>query len=162
MSWRDQYLPAASEGSNKEIPIAGGFMYKTARIVLIVLIAIATGVSCNEATSPKTVDVTAPHVIAISPTAASAVPRATTFRVTFSEAMTPSTVNASTFLVRASSGPEIAGIVTYEATTSSAEFAPSAMLPNATGIVVTITTGVRDQAGNPMAAEFGTAFAVRD
>jgi hypothetical protein len=136
-------------------------MLKTARMVQVLLIAIVTGVSCTE-TAVTPPDVTGPNVAAVTPAAASTVSRMTTFRVTFSEAMTPSTVNTSTFLVRTSSGSDVPGTVTYFPATTSAEFVPAAMLPNATGIVVTITTGVRDQAGNPMAEALGFAFTVRD
>ncbi|MEO5588210.1 MAG: Ig-like domain-containing protein [Gemmatimonadaceae bacterium] len=107
-------------------------------------------------------DVTAPRVTASTPAEGTAVPRATTLRATFSEAITPSTLNASTFLVRTSSGSDVSGTVTYLPATSTAEFVPAAMLPNAAGIAVTITTGVRDKAGNAMTAPFEFAFAVRD
>ncbi|MDQ3226539.1 MAG: Ig-like domain-containing protein, partial [Chloroflexota bacterium] len=123
-------------------------------------------VSALSAESPSATvtppDVTAPRVTASAPAEATAVPRATILRATFSEAMTPSTINASTFLVRTSSGSDVSGTVTYLPATYTAEFVPAAMLPNATGIAVTITTGVRDQAGNAMTAAFGFAFAVRD
>jgi hypothetical protein len=66
--------------------------------------------------------------------------------VTFSEAMDPSTISTATFML--SNG--VTGSVTYNGTT--ATFTPSSNLAYWTTYTATITTGVKDAAGNTMAA----------
>jgi methionine-rich copper-binding protein CopC len=77
--------------------------------------------------------------------------------------MDPATINTSTFNIRiTSSGQILAGTVTYNATTRVAEFIPTSPLPNLTNLTVTVTTGVKDLAGNAMAAPFTVAWTTRD
>ena len=111
-----------------------------------------------------TVDITPPHVNATSPVdGATGVSRAGTSTVTFSEPMDPATITTSTFNIRVtSSGQILAGTVTYNATTRVAEFVPSSPLPNATQLTVTVTTGVKDLAGNAMATAFTARWTTRD
>ena len=76
---------------------------------------------------------------------------------TFSEAMDASTINATTFTVT-DAGVAVAGTVSYNATTRVARFAatsPTGFAPSRT-FVATIrsgSTGVKDVAGNPLAAD---------
>ena len=108
-------------------------------------------------------DVTPPRVTSSSPVeGATGVPRAATISVVFSEPMDAATINASTFQVKIISGGAIPGTVAYTAATRTAQFTPSSSLPNATGISVGVTTGVKDLAGNALASNFSFGFAVRD
>ena len=111
-----------------------------------------------------TIDITRPTVIATSPVdGATGVSRAGTSTVTFSEPMDPATINTSTFNIRVtSSGQILAGTVTYNATTRVAEFIPSSPLPNTTQLTVTVTTGVKDLAGNALATPFTARWTTRD
>ena len=69
--------------------------------------------------------------------------------LTFSEAMDPLTINASTFTL--SQGTKsIPGVVAYSNTT--ATFTPSNVLASGTEYTATVTTGAKDIAGNALAA----------
>lgn len=79
----------------------------------------------------------------------------TTATATFSEAMNPSTIDASTFTL---AGPGAAGVVTYDVPNLTATFTPSASLALNTLYTATITTGVRDLFGNGLASNFTWTF----
>ncbi|NWF76913.1 MAG: Ig-like domain-containing protein, partial [Nitrospirae bacterium] len=97
-------------------------------------------------------DTTPPTITSIHPAGnATGVSVSTTISATFSEAMDSSTINTSTFIV---SG--VSGTVTYSGNT--ATFTPSGNLAYNTTYTATITTGVRDLAGNLMAADYTWSF----
>lgn len=73
---------------------------------------------------------------------------------TFSEAMAVSTITASTFTLSGGA----TGTVTYDATNNIATYTPSANLAYSTTYTATITTGVKDSAGNAMAANYIWSF----
>lgn len=103
-------------------------------------------------------DAIAPTVLSISPLAdASNICLTKIVSATFSEPMDASTITASTFKVE-DNGVAVSGTVAYDALTQQATFTPSSAAGFATGktFVVTITsgaTGVKDLAGNPLAAD---------
>jgi hypothetical protein len=73
--------------------------------------------------------------------------------------MDASTINASSFTVRAtSSGAPVAGVVSYDVTARAATFAPSANLANDASYTVGITTAVKDVAGNALQQAFSSTF----
>jgi hypothetical protein len=102
------------------------------------------------ATSTDTVQ---PRVISFNPpngaTAESLLP---TISATFSEPMQVSTVSTSTFQVKDVSGVIVPGTVTMSAPNLNAVFKPSSQLASSKTYSVTITTGVKDLAGNPLAS----------
>ncbi|MBT9457526.1 MAG: DUF3494 domain-containing protein [Burkholderiaceae bacterium] len=109
-------------------------------------------------TTGAAADSTAPTVTAISPADGSTAvcPLTGSANATFSEAMDATTINASTFTVT-DNGVTVAGTVSYSALTQVATFTPTAATGFAASrsFVVTIasgTTGVKDLAGNPLAA----------
>jgi hypothetical protein len=118
----------------------------------------------SAAATVTTLDVTPPTVTSHQPpTNFVGVSSAATITATFSEAIDPTTINTSTFLVKVTStGTAVPGTVTYTATTRVAEFKPTGVLPNPVSITATVTTGVKDLAGNKMAADFSWAFTTRD
>jgi len=75
--------------------------------------------------------------------------------VTFSEAMDPDSIKTSTFLVN-DGNKNIGGPVSYSGTT--ATFTPSGNLNYSTTYTATITTGVKDAAGNAMTANYTWSF----
>ncbi|HZZ86230.1 MAG TPA: Ig-like domain-containing protein [Anaeromyxobacteraceae bacterium] len=77
------------------------------------------------------------------------VPTSTTVQITFSKPVDPSSVNGSTILLDAGSGP-VAGAVTLSGAV--ATFTPAAPLAAAQVYAATATTGVRDLAGNHLQA----------
>jgi len=104
-------------------------------------------------TTPPTVVSTAP------PDAQTEVGVNTIVTATFSEAMNASTINATTFTIKTTSGgTPVAGSVTYNPATLTATFSLTFPLANSTNYTATITTGVKDLAGNAMAANKVWAF----
>jgi alpha-tubulin suppressor-like RCC1 family protein len=97
-------------------------------------------------------DTTPPTVSSTNPAdSATGVAINTAITATFSENMDVSTITTATFTV---SG--VAGAVAYNGTT--ATFTPSGNLAYSTTYTATITTGVRDAAGNPMASNYSWSF----
>src|SRR6266852_3654121 len=98
-----------------------------------------------------------PTVISTVPVnGATAVPVSTLVSATFSEAMNPATINGATFTLTGPGATPVAGVVTYAGTT--ATFTPAAILANSTVFTATITTGAKDPAGAPLAANFVWTF----
>lgn len=98
-------------------------------------------------------DTTPPTVSSTSPAnAATGVGVNSAISVTFSEAMLPSAVTGATFTV--SGG--VTGTVAYSGTT--ATFTPSTNLASSTTYMATITTGVKDTAGNALTAPYAWTF----
>jgi len=99
----------------------------------------------------------APTVTAAVPAnAATNVPIAQTLSATFSEAMAPATISASTFTLSRPGEASIAGVVSYSGTV--ATFTPAANLAYGTAYTATITTGAQDLAGTPIAAAYVWTF----
>lgn len=118
----------------------------------------------TDAATVTTLDVTAPRVTAVQPPAGFVgVSPAATATVTFNEAIDPTTLNTTTFNLKVtSSGALIPGAVTYNAATRVAEFKPAATLLNPVNITATLTTGVKDVSGNPLAEQVAWVFTTRD
>jgi hypothetical protein len=77
---------------------------------------------------------------------------------TFNKAMNPATINTSTFTLTGPGAANVAGTVTYVATTDVATFTPSTSLALNTTYTATITTGAADTFGNTLAANFVWSF----
>jgi Domain of unknown function (DUF4082)/Bacterial Ig-like domain/Bacterial Ig domain len=80
---------------------------------------------------------------------------------TFSEPMTASTISQTTFLMVDSSNNPVAGTVTYDVSSSTTTFKPTAGLVSANTYTVTLKSGlngVKDFNGNPLAADFSWSF----
>jgi hypothetical protein len=102
-------------------------------------------------------DETPPTVTAVSPgNSATGVAVTSTLTATFSEAMDASTINTTTFMLDSVGNTPVSGEVTYSGTT--ATFTPSANLAYSTTYTATITTGVKDLAGNPMSENYSWTF----
>jgi ketosteroid isomerase-like protein len=98
-----------------------------------------------------------PTVVSTVPAAgATAVPVNTLVSAMFSEAMNAATINGTTFTVTGPGATPVAGAVTYAGTT--ATFTPTAVLANSALFTATITTGAKDPAGAPLAANFVWTF----
>ena len=94
-------------------------------------------------------DFTAPTVISASPTNATIDAQMV---VQFSESMDPATINTSTFTVRDSSNNLLPGSVV--ALDKTATFVPSNPLSYSSTYTATVSTGVKDLAGNALAAPY--------
>jgi len=101
-------------------------------------------------------DATPPTVTAISPVnGASGVAATTLVRAAFSEPVNAATVTAATFTLTSGGVPVPAAVT---ASSTSALLTPAAGLGLDTLYTVTVTTGVKDLAGNPLAANFTASF----
>lgn len=99
-------------------------------------------------------DVTPPVVTTTSPSAGqTGVSTLSTVIATFSESLDPTTVNTSTFLVSVTAtGVGLFGTVSFNASSQQAIFIPSSTLGANTSYTVTLTTGMKDIAGNPLSS----------
>jgi Ca2+-binding RTX toxin-like protein len=99
-----------------------------------------------------TPDATAPTVTARGPAANALVQsQLTNVTATFSEAVQPATLTTATFTLRAGAAAPVAAAVTYNATTRVATLNPTATLAAGTRYTATLSTGVKDLVGNPLA-----------
>ena len=103
-------------------------------------------------TTPPTVRSTAPA------SGATGVAAASTVKATFSEPLDPTTVTASTFVLRDPTNAPVAATVTYDPATTTATLTPSGGLAGSSTYSATVTRGVTDVAGNPLAANVAWAF----
>ena len=98
------------------------------------------------------VDTVAPNVLRTNPvTNATSVPTNAPFTIEFSEPMDPATLTPSTFQVYDyTTGQVVAGIVQVEANGRFASFVPLTPYGVSRGHSVTLTTGIKDRAGNAL------------
>jgi hypothetical protein len=102
--------------------------------------------------------ITPPSVVVSTAPANGAVnmPISQVLSATFSEAMTPSTISATTFTLTATGGSAVAGTVTYSGLV--ATFTPTAPLVYSTQYTATITTGAASLAGTPLGSNYVWKF----
>jgi len=106
-----------------------------------------------------TPDTTAPMVSSTDPAdAATDVAINSRVTATFSEAMDPSTITAATFTLTGPDGTAVAGTRAFDVADNLATFAPTSNLAPDTEFTVTITTGVKDLAGNALASDVVWTF----
>jgi len=113
-------------------------------------------------------DTTPPVVAATSPVnGATGFSAAANVTATFSEPMDATTINTSTFDLRTSTNQIVAGSVTYNTSTRTATFDPTAPLQYLTSYTATVRgaaggaeggADVKDLAGNAMAADYSWSF----
>ncbi len=112
-------------------------------------------------TTGAALDTTAPTVSSTFPLAnAGSVAFNTLVTATFSEAMDPLTITLAPSNMRLAcpTGTAVTGTVGYAVNGNVATFTPSSNLPASTTCTATITTGVKDVAGNAMASTFTWNF----
>jgi hypothetical protein len=101
--------------------------------------------------------VTVPTVVSTIPAnGATNVVINTPISATFSIAMSPTTINGTTFVVTGPAGAAVAGSVTYSGVT--ATFTPNASLAYGTTYTGAITTGATDPGGTPLIANYVWTF----
>jgi hypothetical protein len=109
-------------------------------------------------------DTTAPTMTATNPAnGAVGVCTNKTINATFSESMDPLTITTANFTLAQTAGASVPGVVAYDTLTNIATFDPTADLIGAPATNYTATikgspTGVKDLAGNLMAADVVTTF----
>ncbi len=77
---------------------------------------------------------------------------------TFSEAMNPATISATTFTLTGPGTASVTGQVVYDAADYAATFTPSSDLALSTTYTATVTTGAQDLLGNPLANDSAWNF----
>jgi hypothetical protein len=129
---------------------------KSGALMALVFLLSSCGEQLVEFPKAPTGTVIAPTVVSTDPaSAATNVVLNKRVSASFSTAMTPSTLNATTFTLKAGSAA-VAGAVTYVGVT--ATFTPSAALASNTLYTALISTGAKDLAGTPMAAPYTWTF----
>jgi methionine-rich copper-binding protein CopC len=105
-------------------------------------------------------DTTAPTIVARSPGISAAdIATNSNVTVTFSEAMNPVTINSTNITLRPTAGgADLTATVTCNSPCTTATLDPAADLLNNTSYTVTVKTGVKDLAGNQLAAQEVWAF----
>ena len=110
-------------------------------------------------TTAATSDTTKPTVISTIPgNESTGVAFNTAVTATFSEAMDPTTITATTFTVTGPGTTPVAGTVTYAAVGDTATFTPSVNLVPGTVFTGTINTAASDLAGNKLAVNYVWTF----
>ncbi|MBI3607033.1 MAG: Ig-like domain-containing protein [Nitrospirae bacterium] len=107
-------------------------------------------------TTGQAPDTTAPTVSLTTPSNnTTGLPTNSAIGVAFSEVMDPGTLTTATFTL---TGPTGAVVGTVNANGTSATFSPLASLAYNTAYTATLTTGAKDLAGNPIAADYLWSF----
>ena len=107
-------------------------------------------------TTESGIDNTAPTILTVVPASGSiTAPTSTKVTVTFSEAMNSSTINSSTISIKQGT-TSVAGTVTLSGAT--ATFTPASALAANTVYTGTVTTAVKDAAGNALASNYSWSF----
>lgn len=114
-------------------------------------------------TAADATDKVAPTITGTTPASgANGVSLTSGVAVAFNEAMDAGTITTATVSLATADNEPVAGIVTYDAGTMTANFQPAFnLLPN-TLYVVVVTTGVTDIAGNALAAQQSWSFRTLD
>jgi hypothetical protein len=141
-----------------------GFLHWSADIPLVVGVNVITmkaehgsSVGYDTITITRLADTKPPTVSSTTPgNGATNVSVDASIQVNFSEAMDAATLSSATFSVADDGGNSVSGTVT--GSVSSATFAPAMSLAGLTTYTATISTGIRDAAGNAIAAPFTWSF----
>jgi hypothetical protein len=104
-------------------------------------------------------DTTPPAVVDPVPApGATGADRQTAVTVAFDEAMDAASVSGESFELRDATGAKVAASVGYSASVRRATLTPAAPLTPAMSYTATVKSGVRDAAGNPLAANYSWSF----
>jgi hypothetical protein len=130
--------------------------HKHLMIWFTALLSLIVGAACSDPDKAGVnLTVTPPTVVSVIPASgANGVCPNTTVTATFSKAMNPSSINATTFTVT----PAVAGTITHDTTDTIFVFTPLSSLALSTTYTATITTGARDQFGNALASNLVWTF----
>jgi hypothetical protein len=125
--------------------------YRIVFVCFLATLLVALVAGCGQET------VSIPDVVSVTPAqGATGVLINTTVTATFSTAMKPATITASTFTVTGPGGVAVAGAVVYSGVT--ATFTPAAVLAYNTTYTATITTGAKNSGGIPLPGNYVWTF----
>jgi hypothetical protein len=124
----------------------------------LLAVAMAGCGDSDRTTGGATAPLAPPTVLSVVPgLAATGVCQGAVVTATFSKAMNPATINATTFTLAAGT-TAVLGTVSIDSTDTVATFKPTNLLALNTQYTATITTGAQDQFGNGLAANFTWMF----
>jgi hypothetical protein len=129
---------------------------RLAVLPLVALLAALTGCGKSSDTVQPTLDTVAPTVSSTNP--GNGAVGVAVISATFSEAMSASTITTANFTVVGPGASAVPGTVAYNASAEVATFTPTNALALNSGFTATITTGVKDAAGNALAASHVWSF----
>ena len=143
---------------NPDANLAASTVY-TAKVIAGVTDLAGNALAMDEVwsfTTGTAADTTAPTVSSTIPAnTATGVAVASAVSATFSESMDASTITTATFTLQRTGPPLgtlLGGVVTYDVPSKVATFTPTSALVGGTSYTAKITTGVKDVAGNALAA----------
>lgn len=125
-------------------------------LVLAVIVPACKDNNGGSAAPPDTIPPTVSFTNPVS--AAAAVPRNQKITATFDGDMIASTIPAAFTVANTTTPGAVAGTATYDATNRIATFTPSGLLPASSAFAATITTAVKDLAGNALVTNFVWTF----
>ncbi len=131
------------------------------KIWLPLFLLVIFGVGCSDANKSGSDNPSqaAPTVVsAIPPNNTDGACPNTLVTVTFSKAMTASSIDAATFTLTGPGSAPVAGQVTYDASSKTAIFTPSSTLALNTAYTGTVTTGAKDMSGDGLASNLVFSF----
>jgi hypothetical protein len=124
----------------------------------LLAVAMAGCGDSDKSTGGATAPLTPPTVLSVVPLgAATGVCQGAIVTATFSKAMNPATINATTFTLAAGT-TAVLGTISIDSTDTVATFAPTNPLALNTQYTATITSGAQDQFGNGLAQTFMWTF----
>lgn len=101
----------------------------------------------------------APAVLSTTPASgATSVAVTANVTATFSMAMNPTTLTTATFMLTGPGGTQVAGNISYAASSNTATFTPSASLAYNTAYSATITTGAQNSGGVGLSSNYTWSF----
>jgi hypothetical protein len=127
------------------------------KICFIAFLLLIFAAGCSDPDKAGTNSTVTPPIVASATpvSGAAGVCPSAVVTVTFSKAMNPATVNATTFTV----APGVVGNITHDTTNTIFTLTPSNPLALSTAYTAIITTGATDMFGNALASNFVWTFA---
>jgi hypothetical protein len=127
-------------------------------LAIVVVMIVLAGCSSNDAKNPLGIgtDTVAPLVSSTNPLDGAT--GVAVMTASFNEPMNASTMTTTTFAVTGPGATPVAGTVAYNGVTYTATFTPTSALVANTSYTATITTGVKDVAGNALASNHVWTF----
>src|ERR1700730_5274245 len=120
-------------------------------LVCTTLLVLLVANGCSDPDKTPGMGLAPPTALSVTPTGAGSACLNAIVSATFSEAMNPATINASTFTLIDANSVSVSGLVTYNSASNTAVFTTSSNLATSTSYTATITTGAKDTFGNALA-----------
>ena len=164
VSWSNDRGGSGVASGTTSWSVTGIALQSGANLITVTARDAAGNTGTDTLTVTSAVDTTPPTVTGRSPASgATGVSISTSVTATFSEALDPATVNASTFELRTASNALVPAAVSWNASTLTATLTPSSALTASSSYTVTLRGGtadprIKDLAGNALAANIVWSF----